>query len=166
MAQDTTVSYSNPPTTAIETDYDVARSVGELEEIVDNKSGVTDSGLKKPSYWGRELMGYEWNKYNQTHFDSDNPPPKVVQGYEFHIQYPDLISKSRAPTFKIVRDHGRRRGQMSAPAGEEDRCKIVFKAGYPYQDLAFKIVDREWDYSARRERGFESTFENVRNILC
>lgn len=24
--------------------------------------------------------GYEWNKYNQTHYDHDNPPPKIVQG--------------------------------------------------------------------------------------
>ena len=23
--------------------------------------------------------GYEWNKYNQTHYDGDNPPPKTVQ---------------------------------------------------------------------------------------
>lgn len=28
------------------------------------------------------LTGFEWNKYNQTHYDADNPPPKVVQGYK------------------------------------------------------------------------------------
>ena len=38
--------------------------------------------------------GYEWNKYNQTHYDSDNPPPKVVQGYKFNLFYPDLIDKA------------------------------------------------------------------------
>lgn len=37
--------------------------------------------------------GFEWNKYNQTHYDLDNPPPKVVQGYKFNIFYPDLIDK-------------------------------------------------------------------------
>ena len=30
-------------------------------------------------------QGYEWNKYNQTHYDSDNPPPKIVQGYKFNV---------------------------------------------------------------------------------
>ena len=30
-------------------------------------------------------QGYEWNKYNQTHYDTDNPPPKVVQGYKFNV---------------------------------------------------------------------------------
>ncbi|KAI3874416.1 hypothetical protein MKW92_012170 [Papaver armeniacum] len=28
---------------------------------------------------------YWWNKYNQTHYDHDNPPPKIVQGYKFNI---------------------------------------------------------------------------------
>ena len=34
---------------------------------------------KKPKYYNRVHTGYEWNKYNQTHYDQDNPPPKVVQ---------------------------------------------------------------------------------------
>lgn len=136
---------------------------GNLEETLKDEGlpSSDDPTLQKPKYSGRALMGFEWNKYNQTHYDSENPPPKVVQGYEFSIHYPDLVGTGKAPTFKIVRDHGRKRGQMSAPAGEEDRCKIVFKAGRPYQDLVFKIVDREWDYSAKRDRGFESVFEGV-----
>ena len=35
--------------------------------------------------------GYDWNKYNQTHYDYDNPPPKTVVGYKFNILYHDLI---------------------------------------------------------------------------
>ena len=31
------------------------------------------------------LQGFEWNKYNQTHYDTDNPPPKIVQGYKFNV---------------------------------------------------------------------------------
>jgi len=31
------------------------------------------------------LQGFEWNKYNQTHYDMDNPPPKIVQGYKFNV---------------------------------------------------------------------------------
>lgn len=104
-------------------------------------------------------MGYEWNKYNQTHYDHDNPPPKVVQGYKFNIFYPELIDKSKAPTYRIEREGGRKRGERVAPAGEEDTCVIRFVAGPPYEDVAFRIVDREWDYSAKRERGFRSCFE-------
>ncbi|KAJ2956741.1 hypothetical protein NQ176_g11301 [Zarea fungicola] len=106
-------------------------------------------------------MGYEWNKYNQTHYDHDNPPPKVVQGYKFNIFYPELLDKTKAPTFKIIREHGRRRGESFAAAGEEDTCLIRFIAGAPYEDIAFRIVDREWDYSAKRDRGFRSSFDKV-----
>lgn len=114
---------------------------------------------RKPRYFNRVLMGYEWNKYNQTHYDHDNPPPKVVQGYKFNIFYPELIDKSKAPTYRIEREGGRKRGERVAPAGEEDTCVIRFVAGPPYEDVAFRIVDREWDYSAKRERGFRSAFE-------
>ncbi|OTF84030.1 hypothetical protein BLA29_011145, partial [Euroglyphus maynei] len=40
---------------------------------------------RKPRYFNRVHTGFEWNKYNQTHYDVDNPPPKVVQGYKFNI---------------------------------------------------------------------------------
>lgn len=46
--------------------------------------------------------GFEWNKYNQTHYDMDNPPPKIVQGYKFNIFYPDLINKSSTPQYFLV----------------------------------------------------------------
>merc|ERR1712088_51545 len=48
---------------------------------------------RKPRYFNRVHTGFEWNKYNQTHYDFDNPPPKIVQGYKFNIFYPDLINK-------------------------------------------------------------------------
>jgi hypothetical protein len=114
---------------------------------------------RKPRYFNRVQMGYEWNKYNQTHYDHDNPPPKVVQGYKFNIFYPDLIDNTRAPTYKIEREGGRKRGQSFAPAGQEDPCLIRFIAGPPYEDLAFRIVDKEWDFSAKRDRGFRCSFE-------
>lgn len=37
---------------------------------------------RKPRFFNKVHTGYEWNKYNQTHYDTDNPPPKVVQGYK------------------------------------------------------------------------------------
>ncbi|KAL1652036.1 hypothetical protein SLS58_000160 [Diplodia intermedia] len=147
---------------------EVARGVSENEEIFNgeeevitpNKSRWADKYRpRKPRYFNRVQMGYEWNKYNQTHYDHDNPPPKVVQGYKFNIFYPDLIDKTKAPTYRIERENGRKRGQSFAPAGEEDTCLIRFIAGPPYEDIAFRIVDKEWDYSAKRERGFRSSFD-------
>ncbi|KAG5979373.1 hypothetical protein E4U55_005241 [Claviceps digitariae] len=147
---------------------EAARGISENEEVFAAEEEVPAAPkprwadkyrARKPRYFNRVQMGYEWNKYNQTHYDHDNPPPKVVHGYKFNIFYPDLIDKTKAPTFKIIREHGRRRGESFAAAGEEDTCLIRFIAGPPYEDIAFRIVDREWDYSSKRERGFRSSFE-------
>jgi hypothetical protein len=149
---------------------ELAKGVSENEEIFTGEEAVTTPSQaqwaskyrpRKPRYFNRVQMGYEWNKYNQTHYDHDNPPPKVVQGYKFNIFYPDLIDKAKAPTYRIEREGGRKRGQSFAAAGEEDTCLIRFMAGAPYEDIAFRIVDKEWDYSAKRERGFKSTFDKV-----
>jgi len=151
---------------------EVARGFSENEEIFTAEETVPGASApkwagkyrpRKPRYFNRVQMGYEWNKYNQTHYDHDNPPPKVVQGYKFNIFYPDLIDKTKAPTYKIIREHGRRRGESFTPAGEADTCLIRFIAGPPYEDIAFRIVDREWDYSAKKDRGFRSTFDKVRS---
>lgn len=148
---------------------EVARGVEEGEEVFTAEEEVATSTPqwadsykpRKPRYFNRVQMGYEWNKYNQTHYDHDNPPPKVVQGYKFNIFYPDLIDKAKAPTYKIERENGRKKGQSFAPAGEDDTCLIRFIAGPPYEDIAFRIIDKEWDYSAKRERGFKSSFDKV-----
>ncbi|KAK9721780.1 hypothetical protein K7432_003179 [Basidiobolus ranarum] len=103
---------------------------------------------RKPRFFNRVHTGYEWNKYNQTHYDVDNPPPKVVQGYKFNIFYPDLIDKSQAPTYKIEKD-------PEAVNGET--VFIRFVAGPPYEDIAFRIVNREWEYS--HKKGFRSSFD-------
>ena len=43
------------------------------------ESGVTQKHkLKRPQYFNRVKMGFDWNQYNKTHYDVDNPPPKVV----------------------------------------------------------------------------------------
>jgi len=41
---------------------------------------------RKPRFINRVHTGFEWNKYNQTHYDTDNPPPKIVQGYKFNVR--------------------------------------------------------------------------------
>ena len=104
---------------------------------------------RKPRYFNRVRTGYEWNKYNQVHYDYDNPPPKVIQGYKFNIFYPDLIDKSKAPQYSFER------------ADTQDTCIIRFQAGPPYEDIAFKIVNREWDMTEKS--GFKNVFD--RGIL-
>ncbi|KAH7855109.1 hypothetical protein Vadar_021339 [Vaccinium darrowii] len=105
---------------------------------------------RKPKYFNRVHTGYEWNKYNQTHYDHDNPPPKIVQGYKFNIFYPDLVDKIKAPTYTIDKD-----------GNSAETCIIRFHAGPPYEDIAFRIVNKEWEYS--HKKGFKCTFE--RGIL-
>ncbi|CAD7700173.1 unnamed protein product [Ostreobium quekettii] len=107
---------------------------------------------RKPKYFNRVHTGYEWNKYNQTHYDHDNPPPKVVQGYKFNIFYPDLMDKSLAPTYTLEKDTQSKDGST---------CLLRFKAGPPYEDIAFRIVNKDWEYS--HKKGFKCTFE--RGIL-
>ncbi|XP_024129878.1 cactin [Oryzias melastigma] len=102
---------------------------------------------RKPRFFNRVHTGFEWNKYNQTHYDFDNPPPKIVQGYKFNIFYPDLIDKRSTPQYFLE------------PCPDNKDFGILrFHAGPPYEDIAFKIVNREWEYSHRH--GFRCQFAN------
>lgn len=131
------------------------RELDEEEELFNVEENITNPTTynwedkyrpRKPRYFNRVHTGYEWNKYNQTHYDTDNPPPKVVQGYKFNIFYPDLIDKSKAPTYKIVKE-----------PGNDETVLLHFSAGPPYEDIAFRIVNREWEFS--HKRGFRSSFD-------
>ncbi|KYQ50290.1 Uncharacterized protein C19orf29 [Trachymyrmex zeteki] len=102
---------------------------------------------RKPRYFNRVHTGFEWNKYNQTHYDMDNPPPKIVQGYKFNIFYPDLIDKNTTPEYFLT-----------PCTDNKDFAILRFHAGPPYEDIAFKIVNREWEYSYKR--GFRCQFHN------
>jgi|ERR1719419_469303 len=105
---------------------------------------------RKPRYFNRVHTGFEWNKYNQTHYDVDNPPPKIVQGYKFNIFYPDLIDKKATPEYKLI--------PCGTTGTEKDFCILRIHAGPPYEDIAFKIVNREWEYGYKR--GFRCQFHN------
>jgi hypothetical protein len=100
---------------------------------------------RKPRYLNRVRTGWDWNKYNQTHYDHDNPPPKKIQGYKFTIFYPDLIDKTKTPKYFLE------------AADEKEFAIIRFHAGAPYEDVAFKILNKEWDTS--RRSGFRCVFE-------
>ena len=100
---------------------------------------------RKPRYFNRVKTGYDWNAYNKTHYDHDNPPPKTVQGYKFNVFYPDLLDKSRTPQYRLEK------------ADTDEFCILRFSAGPPYEDVAFKIINRQWNKS--RKSGFRCTFE-------
>merc|ERR1712137_1509593 len=100
---------------------------------------------RKPRFFNRVKTGYEWNKYNQTHYDHDNPPPKRVQGYKFNVFYPDLIDKTKAPAYYL--EH----------SDTSETVTLRFHAGPPYEDVAFKVVNREWNLS--HKFGFRVVFD-------
>ncbi|KAJ9124314.1 hypothetical protein QFC22_001114 [Naganishia vaughanmartiniae] len=148
---------------------EAAKNLDEDEEFFNLEEGLDNPGTyswedkfrpRKPRFFNRVHTGFEWNKYNQTHYEyvdcgfialthlltiafticsTDNPPPKVVQGYKFNIFYPDLIDKTVTPSYKFIRSKD-----------DPDTCLLVFTAGPPYEDIAFRIVDKEWEYSHKR----------------
>ena len=89
---------------------------------------------RKPKYFNRVNTGFEWNRYNQTHYDYDTPPPKVVTGYKFNIYYPDLIDKRSVPTYNVFTD-----------TNNPEYCTLIISSGPPYEDIAFKIVNKKLD---------------------
>lgn len=136
------------------------KGLGDLEELLGITDEVTTTPIssyawadkyrpRKPRYFNRVKTGYDWHKYNQTHYDHDNPPPKTVQGYKFNIFYPDLIDRFETPRFVLEK------------ADSPDFIILRFTAGAPYEDIAFKIVNSEWEY--QQKRGFKCVME--RGIL-
>ncbi|EEC81424.1 hypothetical protein OsI_24678 [Oryza sativa Indica Group] len=104
--------------------------------------------LRKPKYIARVRSGFEWNKYNRAHYDHDHPPPKTVKGYKFVLYYPDLAG-GKPPQYTVDED--------GSNSGGGETCVIRFHAGWPYEDVAFRIVNKEWEYS--RKAGFRCTFD-------
>ncbi|EAL67807.1 hypothetical protein DDB_G0279317 [Dictyostelium discoideum AX4] len=102
---------------------------------------------RKPRFFNRVHTGYDWTKYNRTHYDYDNPPPKVVRGYKFNIFYPDLIDTTKSPQYFV-----------SPSPDNPDTCILRFSAGPPYEDIAFKIVKKEWEKS--HKYGYKCVFDD------
>ena len=111
------------------------------------------NGRHLPEYEAIYYMGHDWNQYNRTRFNRDNPPPLTIRGYRFRIFYPDTIDKQRAPRFHLDKklvEHD------APPDPRYTYTAIVFDAGYPYLPIAFRIVDKQWD--TYRNSGYHSTF--------
>jgi hypothetical protein len=114
---------------------------------------------RRPRYISRVRSGYHWNSHNKAYYDYDNPPPKMVQGYKFNVFYPDLLDPSTTPRYTME--------AADTPAF----CILRFHGGPPYEDIAFKIVNREWltgkksGYICSFERGVFKLFFNLKTHL-
>lgn len=104
---------------------------------------------RKPRYFNRVKTGWDRTKYNLTHYDHDNPPPKMIQGYKFTLFYPDLIDKQKTPKYFLE--------PCDEANGGKDFVIIRFHAGPPYEDVAFKVINKEWD--THRRSGFVCVFD-------
>lgn len=103
-----------------------------------------------PKFYNKVKAGVIWNKYAQTHYDEDNPPPKQVFGYKFNIFYPDLVDPSKAPQYKI-----------ETCEASQEYILLRFTASAPYEDVVFRILNKEWDLD--RRSGFTCQF--ARGVL-
>ena len=99
----------------------------------------------KPRYANKKIVGFDWNRHNQAHYDNINLPPKTVNGYRFNIFYPNLVDKTQTPKFYLQRSES------------PDMCIIRFESGAPYEDIAFKIINREWN--TRQKGDFLNVFD-------
>ncbi|KAJ0011711.1 hypothetical protein NQD34_012686 [Periophthalmus magnuspinnatus] len=99
---------------------------------------------RKPRFFNRVHTGFEWNKYNQTHYDFDNPPPKIVQGYKFNIFYPDLIDKRSTPQYFLEpcpdnKDFGILRFHAGPPCTRILRSRLLTENGNIPIDMASAV---------------------------
>ncbi|SIO73322.1 Cactus-binding C-terminus of cactin protein [Babesia microti strain RI] len=123
-----------------------------MHDCVEERTNEHDRfSLRKPRFFNRVKTGYDWTKYNQMHYDEDNPPPRLVQGYKFNIFYPDLLDPTKPPRWTLERD------AECGDAEFPETTIIRFNAGPPYQDLTFRIINKEW--ALDKHRGFKNTFE-------
>jgi hypothetical protein len=83
-----------------------------------------------------------WTKYAQAHYTADNPPPKQVTGYRFNVAYPGL---KVAPKYTIERGDT-----------EDTLCLRIAAGEAPWEDLLFRIRNKEWDLN--RFNGWKCEF--------
>ena len=106
----------------------------------------------KPVRYCRVKTGYVWNAYNRAKYSlkTNEKPPQVVQWYEFTLHY-NLI----ASTIRSAKDLFR--VELTEKGEEDDHRIIVFSAGPPYADVAYKIVNEPWD---RRPGGVRCSIDD------
>eukprot|EP00959_Pyramimonas_sp_CCMP1952_P322787 6754586-Pyramimonas_sp.AAC.2 len=63
------------------------------------------------------------------------------------IRGPFAFVQVKAPTYQVVPDGSK----------HSETALLIFHAGPPYEDIAFKIVNKDWEYS--HKKGFKCSFE-------
>lgn len=149
---------------------------------------------RKPRYFNKVHTGYEWNKYNQTHYEYVIALPLQLSlrvgltplGAAVQLGQPSAQDRPGLQVQHLL-PGPHRQDQGSAcvlcPAPEPrssdadpppcpprnaeyriiknkenpDICTIIFSAGPPYEDIAFTIVNKQWEHS--HKRGFRSSFD-------
>uniref|UniRef100_A0A7N2MNP3 Splicing factor Cactin C-terminal domain-containing protein n=1 Tax=Quercus lobata TaxID=97700 RepID=A0A7N2MNP3_QUELO len=76
---------------------------------------------------------------------------KTAPSSEDSFAINELNLDSQVPSF-ILEDK-----DSESNNGESETCIIRFHAGPPYQDIAFQIVNKDWEYS--HKNGFKCTFD-------
>lgn len=147
--------------------------ITDADGVIDLSKGITDESSRdteeaelyqqseeikvdkktRPRFHNRVVLGFDWNKYNQTHYDSNNLPPKTVQGYKFNIFYPDL-PEGKTPSYQVIKS------KNEDITKQRETCLLKFTAPAPYSDLTFRVVDRTWDYAARGDGKYNSSYHN------
>lgn len=118
-------------------------SAADLPERLDQRisaklSWIDELRPRKPHFFNRVKLGYDWSRINQLHYSKDNPPPREVFGYRFNVFYPNLPDSSFVPKYEIK------------IAENPEHCFITFKAGPPYEDISFKILNKQWNMADRK----------------
>jgi hypothetical protein len=117
-----------------------------LPRWAQGRNGLVNA--RKPDRFAKVITGYSWHRYNRTHYNSaTNPPPKTIMAYEFTLLFPDLVDPSKAPGFKL---------EPTPEGWDGDFCNLIFSAGPPYLDVAYRIVNKQWD---KRRGGMRAVFE-------
>ncbi|KAG5368389.1 hypothetical protein CJU90_0588 [Yarrowia sp. C11] len=147
--------------------------ITDADGVIDLSKGITDESSRdteeaelyqqsdevqvdkktRPRFHNRVVLGFDWNKYNQTHYDSNNLPPKTVQGYKFNIFYPEL-PEGKTPSYQVIKM------KNEDITKQRETCLLKFTAPAPYADLTFRVVDRTWDYAARGDGKYNSSYHN------
>lgn len=145
-------TYSKPVNfnEATSNSYSSFRAVPGVSRTNDRLQWIDEYKPRKPHYFNRVKLGYEWSKINQAHYTVDNPPPREVVGYKFNIFYPNLLDSTKTPSFKLF------------PTENPELIVITFSAGPPYEDISFRLVNKQWDMADRKN--FKCIFD--RGILC
>lgn len=130
--------------------YIPLREVADFGDKALAASGPVRERLKKPFRFSKIKTSYVWNQYNKTHYDTKtSPPPKQVRSYEFTLYYPEIAADmKRKPEFRV---------EPTAKGWSDEFVIIVFRAGPPYSDVAYRIVNKRWD---SRPGGVNCSFDD------